>query len=415
MSSTSNQKRPPAPKPKTEKPGKLLRTQKQPATATPKPDAPPPSPKPTQIETVTLASGEKRSVTIEATNDKEWNDLVTLAEGASALSLDQKDVTHRTISAIAALRVAHEDDWKPYCERRGMKWRKEAKSAFQAAAMWVLNRMKAATGENHTSKASMIAGCLDEYWEMQRPKGMKPNDIARWLDDSGGYTTVYRDRLDRLRDPKDKIAERYGRYLTLPPQEQRDIPKWLSGFDGEVVISAHINRSSGKLEYRSVWQPEGSSFWYSRLDQFIAARPDYGKAVEPVRARDAQHVIDGASEREDAATDQATEDNADATDPVPARDVAQLESDDDKPLDPETRATLDSIRANLDASMADLAAKRVEANAEPARDVEHGSGAPLACKLARGCRYGGCQGWGRCLAHQENTGRVARSEHADAD
>src|SRR5438067_46745 len=102
MSSTSNQKRPPA-----KKPGKVLRSQKQPATARPKPDAPPPSPKPMQIETVTLASGEKRSVTIEASNDKEWNDLAALAEGATALSLDQKDMAQRSIAALAALRAAH--------------------------------------------------------------------------------------------------------------------------------------------------------------------------------------------------------------------------------------------------------------------------------------------------------------------
>jgi hypothetical protein len=38
--------------------------------------------------------------------------------------------------------------------------------------MWVLNRMKTATGENHTSKGSMIAGCLDEYWENHRPTGI---------------------------------------------------------------------------------------------------------------------------------------------------------------------------------------------------------------------------------------------------
>src|SRR4051794_13966209 len=99
--------------------------------------------------------------------------------------------------------------------------------------------------------------------------GMNPDAIARWLDDRGGYTKVYRDRLDRLRDPQKKIAKKYHRYLLLPPQEQRDIPEWLAGFDGEVVISARISRVSRKLEYRSVWQPEGSSFWYSRVDQFI--------------------------------------------------------------------------------------------------------------------------------------------------
>ena len=96
---------------------------------------------------------------------------------------------------------------------------------------------------------------------------MKPDDIPAWLDKSGGYTQVYRDRLDRLRGPKDKIADRYLRYLALPPLEQRDIPEWLSGFEGEIVISANINRATGRLEYRSVWQRKGSQFSNCRLGQ----------------------------------------------------------------------------------------------------------------------------------------------------
>ena len=253
----------PAPKAKRHSAGpKLLRSQKQAGSNKPKVN-PAPTPKPTQTETVRLASGEKRTVNIEATNDKEWNDLAMLAEGATALSLDQKDITHRTIAAIAALRVAHEEEWKPYCQGRGLKWPKEAKSAFRPVVMWVLNLAKDKTGENHTSKASMIAGCLDEYWEMERPDGMKPDEIAAWLDKSGGYTTVYRDRLDRLRAPKDKAEERYHRYLMLKALEEQDIPDWMTSFVGEVLISARIDRNTGKLEYRSVWQPEGSAFWYS--------------------------------------------------------------------------------------------------------------------------------------------------------
>ena len=65
--------------------------------------APSPTPRPTTQETITLASGEKRTVEIEATNDPEWNDLAKLAEGGGDLSLDQKDMTHRTIAAIVAM------------------------------------------------------------------------------------------------------------------------------------------------------------------------------------------------------------------------------------------------------------------------------------------------------------------------
>ena len=123
--------------------------------------------------------------------------------------MDQKDLTHRTIGAIAALRVANEKHWKGYCLDKGVKWRKEVKSPFQPVVIWVLKRSKMKTGENQTSKASMIAGCLDEFWEIKRPQGMNPGDIAAWLDASGGYTAVYRDRLDRLRAPKDKAEMRY--------------------------------------------------------------------------------------------------------------------------------------------------------------------------------------------------------------
>lgn len=341
-STTDHTPRPPKTKRRRADP-ELLRSQKQTGSMKPKVN-PAPTQKPTQDETVTLASGEKRTVKIEATNDKEWNDLATLAEGATALSLDQKDITHRTIAAIAALRIAHEEDWKPYCQSRGLKWPKEAKSAFRAVVMWVLNLAKAKTGENHTSKASMISGCLDEYWEMQRPCGMVPGEIAEWLDESGGYTTVCRDRLDRLRDPKDKAEERYHRYLMLKPLEQRDIPDWMSGFAGEVLISAHIDQSSGKLEYRSVCQPEGSAFWYSRLDQFIAARPDYGKAVEPVRTSTPQLSVDNV------AGDGETE-------PLAEIQGREPSDSDEQSLDPGTRATLDKIHADFAAIKADLASR----------------------------------------------------------
>jgi hypothetical protein len=63
---------------------------------------------PLQFEPLVLSMlGNRAGAKIEATNDKEWNELVILAEGGTALSLDQKDMTHRTIAAIAALRVAH--------------------------------------------------------------------------------------------------------------------------------------------------------------------------------------------------------------------------------------------------------------------------------------------------------------------
>jgi hypothetical protein len=262
----------------------------------------PPAPKPKTTATVTLKSGEKRTVEIEATNDKEWNDLTALAEGGGDLSLDQKDITHRTIAAIVALRIAHEDEWKPYCVRRGMKWPKEVKSPFRPAALWVLNQAKAKTGENHSSKASMIAGCIDDIWEYEMAgidgdtnepiDALPPDNIAAWLDTHGGYTTIYARRRGRNKEPADKREARYRRFLNLPPLEQRDIPDWLDGFAGDVVIAAHIDPATGKIDYRSVWQPEGSAFWRSKLDQFIAARPDYGKAVEPVRMPRAEPMFD---------------------------------------------------------------------------------------------------------------------------
>jgi hypothetical protein len=308
----SNARKTQARKPKSDRvESKVLRKQKQPRSAKVKPQTlPEPTPRPTTKETVRLASGEERMVEIEATNDKEWAELVALAEGATALSLDQKDITHRTIAAIVALRIAHEEEWKPYCESKGMKSLKEAKSPFRPAVMWVLNQAKARTGENHTSKASMVAGAVDEYWEIERPNGMKPDGIPDWLDERGGYTKVYRDRLERLKEPKDKIAERYGRFLKLRPLEQRDIPEWLDGFVGEVVIAAHIDRNTGKLDYRSVWRPEGSAFWHGKLDQFIAARPDYGKAVEPVRVQRAEPMFDCDDREANAEHDVRSEEQA---------------------------------------------------------------------------------------------------------
>src|SRR5262249_9775872 len=150
----------------------------------------------------------------EATNDKEWNDLVVLTEGAIGLSLDQKVLMHQTIGAIGALRVAHKDEWKPYCLRRGMRWRKEVKSQFQPPVMWVLSRMKAEIGENHTSKASMVAGCLDDIWEYEMAgidgktretiTPLTPDKIAEWLSEHGSYTTIYKRRRDRNKQPADK-------------------------------------------------------------------------------------------------------------------------------------------------------------------------------------------------------------------
>ena len=113
---------------------------------------------------------------------------------------------------------------------RGLKWRKEVKSPFQPVVIWVLKRSKMKTGENHTSKASMIAGCLDEFWDIKRPQGMKPDEIAAWLDADGGYTAVYRDRLDRLRakdKAKDKAEVRYSRYLMMQPLDERQVPEHL--------------------------------------------------------------------------------------------------------------------------------------------------------------------------------------------
>ena len=397
-----------------------LRKQKQPRSAKVKSQTPPePAPRPKTKETVKLASGEERTLEIEATNDKEWSDLLLLAEGATVLSLDHKDITHRTIAAIAALRIAHEDEyeWKSYCESRGMKWRKEAKSLFQCPVMWVLNRMKTATGENHTSKASMVAGAIDEYWEIERPNGMTTDEIPAWLDERGGYTKVYRDRLERLKEPKDKIAERYGRFLKLRPLEQRDIPEWLDGFAGEVVIAAHIDRNTGKLDYRSVWRPGGNAFWHGKLDHFIAARPDFGKAVEPVRTQRPEPMFDcdeGESGGEpgtdsdhgpalklpaEAETQSAKPkadswqtDPASKADPVVETAVASGDSNDNKPHYP-----VDKSRSKAEPQIADARIK-VERQA-PFPDERS------ICHAPRGiCRYGSCRDQGRCLAARVGTG-----------
>ena len=74
----------------------------------------------------------------------------------------------------------------------------------------------------------------------------------------------------------------------MKPLEERQIPDFLSGFDGEVLISAGIDRTTGLLMTRSVWQPKGTSFWYSHLDKFAATRRpsiDTGKPRIKARAR----------------------------------------------------------------------------------------------------------------------------------
>ncbi len=425
----------------------VLRSQKQARSPKAKPQtAPAPTQRPMTRATVTLASGEKRTVKIEATNDKEWSDLAALAEGGGDLSLDQKDMTHRTIAAIVALRIAHDgDEWKPYCVGRGMKWRKEAKSPFQPAVMWVLNRAKEKTGENHTSKASMIAGCIDDIWEYEvagidgdtnKPiDPLTPDKIAEWLSAHGSYTGIYGRRRGRNKEPADKREARYRRFLSLPPIEQRDIPDWLGGFDGDVVIAAHVDTATGKIDYRSVWQPEGSAFWQSKLDQFIAARPDYGKAVEPVRMQSAEPMFDRddgeakARSNENSASDRVADLSAmaepEVADEITVEQVAEAEADlphiepqsgpnpaitemsdntDTKPLNPEALLTVG--HSDWDASMADVVEQqRDEAEAQtaaPAVQIESeapASGGPLVCKLASGCRSSGCQGQDRCLAH----------------
>jgi hypothetical protein len=393
------------------------------------------TPRPPSEETVTLASGEKRMVQIEATNDKPWNDLVALAEGATALSLDQKDITHRTIAAIVVLRLVHkEEGWKPYCVGRGMKWPKEVKSSFRPAAMWVLNKAKAKTGENHTSKASMIAGCIDDIWEYERLgvngetneaiEPLTPDNVAAWLDAHGGYTTIYKRRRDRNKESADKHEVRYRKFLGLPPLEQRDTPDWLEGFDGDVVIAAHIDAATGKIDYRSAWQPEGSAFWHGKLNQFIA-RPDYGKAVEPVREPRAEPMFDcndgqpEVQERNHSASPLPTEPVAEimvepvahhdahpTTEPVSEAAAALADASDNndaEPLDPEVRATFGD--SDLDASKSDTAeVQQNEAEGQTLDPVAHvqneapALGSNLICKLARGCGYSGCEGQGRCLA-----------------
>jgi hypothetical protein len=417
----------------------VLRSQKQTRSTKAKSQTmPAPTQRPTTQATVTLASGEKRTVEIEATNDKEWNELAALAEGGGDLSLDWRNVTHRTIAAIVALRIAHDgDEWKPYCVGRGMKWPKEVKSSFQPPVMWVLNRAKAKTGENHTSKASMIAGCIDDIWEYEMAgingetsepiDRLKPDDITAWLDTHGGYTTIYKRRRDRNKEPADKQEARYRKFLNLPPLEQRDIPDWLEGFAGDVVIAAHIDPATGKVDYRSAWQPESSAFWHGKLNQFIAARPDYAKAVKPVLAPRAEPMFDcsdGEAEAQESvqdASDRAAESAAmEAAAEIMAEPVAYIEADprtkpvsdvaaaiadasdnnNAEPLDPDIHAIGHS---DLDATIADSAEKQQNETESTDSQVQVETEAPslagpLVCKLAGGCHYGSCQGQRRCLA-----------------
>jgi hypothetical protein len=271
---------------------------------------------------------------------------------------------------------------------------------------------------------------------------LTPDNIAAWLDTHGGYTTIYARRLGRNKEPADKREARYRRFLNLPPLEQRDIPDWLDGFDGDVVIAAHIDPATGKIDYRSVWQPEGSAFWQSRLDQFIAARPDYGKAVEPVRALRAEPMFnhdDGeakaelseqrASDRvamESAAeitVEQVAEAEADRpqTEPQSKPEPAVTEASDNgtQPLAPEARATFGST--DLDADLGD--GQEDEADAQSSDPPVHvGSaapalGGPLVCNLASGCHYIACKEKGHCLAHPvrgENTQRAPHAGHGGA-
>jgi hypothetical protein len=113
----------------------VLRSQKQTRSKQVKSQTiPAPTPRPTTQETITLASGEKRTVEIEATNDQEWNDLARLAEGGGDVSLDQKGIMHQTIAAIVALRVAHDgDEWKPYCVGPGDEMAEGSQKLFPAS------------------------------------------------------------------------------------------------------------------------------------------------------------------------------------------------------------------------------------------------------------------------------------------
>jgi hypothetical protein len=144
-----------------------------------------------------------------------------------------------------------------------------------------------------------------------------------------------------------------------------------------------------------VRQPKGSSFWYSKLDHFVTARPDYGIAVEPVRSAAAAKRFENADASDADVTDHRSDDSPSVRNPV---ETEEPEPSDDKPLDLEIRATIDSIQANLAASMADLASSRTLADEEAVSSVEIGSGAPPVCKLPRGCRYTGCPEQGDCLA-----------------
>ena len=234
---------------------------------------------PAQSEIIALASGERRQVTIEKTTDKEWDSLVLLIEGATSLLLDQKDLTHLTIAAIADLRAAHNDDWQAYCENRGIKWHKQIKSPFQPLVMWILKQAKERTGENHTSKASMIVGCLDEYWEIERPNGMTPGGIPEWLESKGGYSKVYRDRLERFKEPTDKKAERYSRCLSLPLREEHEIPECAGDLDGEVLLLAHIDRKNNTIEYISAGKPKETCHCLDQFLRVLLSRAPVGQSL----------------------------------------------------------------------------------------------------------------------------------------
>jgi hypothetical protein len=80
------------------------------------------------------------------------------------------------------------------------------------------------------------------------------------------------------------------------------------------------------------------------------------------------------------------------------------DNNDANPLDSEARMVIG--HPDLEVSIADVGEQRQDEaeapNADPLAYVENEApalGEPLICKFARGCRYGGCQGQGRCLAH----------------
>ena len=105
-----------------------------------------------------------------------WANLVALAEGAAGLSLDQR------FSPIAQSRPSQRCALP--MSRTGRTTAKTAASSGPRKP-----RVHFSLSSCEYSIRPRISGCLDEYWEVQRPNGIKPDEIPTWLNEHGEVDT----------------------------------------------------------------------------------------------------------------------------------------------------------------------------------------------------------------------------------